>query len=186
MAGPSTKPSHAAIGSARVRLTAVLETDLPQLYEWISDAELVHYNSPFRPVHERDHQQWFERTRVDPHRVLFAIRPLRGKRLIGVLQLFDIDAVHHSAELSIRIGAGRDRSRGVGSAAMHLALQYAWRELNLHRVWLRVFATNCRAISAYRSVGFEIEGRLREAVFLDGAWVDVVLMGYLRPSHGLK
>ena len=178
--GRSTQGRKRAMG---IRLTAIAEEDLPELYRWISDADLVHYNSPFRLVHERDHHEWFERTRRDPCRVLFAIRPYRRRRLVGLLQLFDIDPVHRSAELSIRIGAEQDRSRGAGRAAVDLALQHAWRELNLRRVWLRVFSTNQRAIAAYRRAGFHDEGRLREAAYIDGTWADVMLMGCLRSQH---
>ena len=63
-----------------------------------------------------------------------------------------------------------------------LALKYALQNLNLHRVQLNVLATNARAIGSYRAAGFEEEGRLTHAAFIDGQWVDVVIMAALRPG----
>jgi len=45
-----------------------------------------------------------------------------------------------------------------------------------------VFAHNARAIGSYRAAGFEEEGRLTHAAFIDGNWVDVVIMAALRPG----
>ncbi len=47
-------------------------------------------------------------------------------------------------------------------------------------MWLEVHASNERAIRAYRSCGFVEEGRMREHIWLDGRYLDNVLMGVLR------
>jgi RimJ/RimL family protein N-acetyltransferase len=62
-------------------------------------------------------------------------------------------------------------------------LRYGFEELDLHRICLHVFATNERAIRAYEQVGFRREGLLREAVWIDGAWVDELLMAVLRDDQ---
>jgi RimJ/RimL family protein N-acetyltransferase len=64
-----------------------------------------------------------------------------------------------------------------------MALDYCWRHLNLNRVGLTVFRSNPRAVSVYKAAGFRVEGRLRKVFFIDGAWVDVLLMAALRPSR---
>ena len=45
-----------------------------------------------------------------------------------------------------------------------------------------VVAYNTRALRAYAKCGFVIEGREREAAFVDGQWHDDVLMGILEPE----
>ena len=61
------------------------------------------------------------------------------------------------------------------------AIEYvhAFEELNLHRVSLRVYTFNERAMKSYAKLGFVEEGRLRQAMFRHGAWHDVVLMAIL-------
>ncbi|MGH2343629.1 MAG: GNAT family N-acetyltransferase, partial [Chloroflexota bacterium] len=56
-----------------------------------------------------------------------------------------------------------------------------WRHLNLERVWLHTFKHNERAIRTYAGAGFKREGVLRRAAYIDGQWVDVVVMARLRP-----
>jgi RimJ/RimL family protein N-acetyltransferase len=51
--------------------------------------------------------------------------------------------------------------------------------LRLHRIGIRVLAYNTRAIRAYEKCGFTIEGREREAAFVNGVWHDDMMMGLL-------
>lgn len=44
-----------------------------------------------------------------------------------------------------------------------------------------MFRNNLRAINAYKAAGFRGEGRLKKFLFVDGAWVDVLLMAAFRP-----
>jgi len=157
-----------------VALTAFEPADRDRLFQWINSPELVRLSAPFRPVHAAAHVDWFAALGRDASRVAFAIR-LRGDglsigRLIGMVQLIDIDIIHRNAEMIIRIGEAAEQGKGRGTETLNLLLDHAWRDLNLHRVAARAFATNRRAIAAYRKAGFAIEGTLREAAFIDGAW----------------
>jgi [ribosomal protein S5]-alanine N-acetyltransferase len=99
------------------------------------------------------------------------------------VQIAGINAVHRSAELGIRIGAEKNRGQGYGKEALALAVEFCWNHLNLNRLQLLVFKHNQRAASAYKAAGFRKEGLLRKAAFIDGEWVDVILMAALRPSR---
>lgn len=168
----------------KVKLMAVQKSDREILYGWINDAELVRFNAPYRPVEPEEHAAWFDGLHRDPSRVVFAVRDICDERLIGLVQLIDINPVHRSAEMVIRIGSAEHRGRGCGSETLVLLLDFAWRDLNLHRVMAHVFADNNRAIVAYRKVGFAEEGRLREAAFIDGQWKDVIVMAALSGEAG--
>jgi RimJ/RimL family protein N-acetyltransferase len=47
----------------------------------------------------------------------------------------------------------------------------------MHKVYLRVFSDNDRALRLYRRLGFTEEGRLREQVYKAGVYRDVTWMG---------
>jgi RimJ/RimL family protein N-acetyltransferase len=166
-----------------VALTAFEDSDSAQLFAWINDPELVRLSAPFRPVHAVSHGEWLSALAADRSRVAFAIRALPARQLIGVVQLAAIDPVHRNAEMIIRIGEPSEQGKGRGSEALKLLLAHAWKDLNLHRVGTRAFATNARAIAAYKKAGFSVEGQLREAAFIDGAWTDLVVMGVLNPAE---
>lgn len=100
--------------------------------------------------------------------------------LIGICALFDEDSVNATAELGITIGDKAYWGRGYGRDAIRTLLDYAFRLRNLRRVFLHVIGTNERAMRAYRACGFIEEGRLRQHVWSNGAYVDEVIMGVLR------
>jgi RimJ/RimL family protein N-acetyltransferase len=62
---------------------------------------------------------------------------------------------------------------------MRLMVNYGFKELNLHRIELDVFAFNTRAIRVYENIGFKREGLLRDTLFYDGEFHDTVLMSIL-------
>ena len=81
--------------------------------------------------------------------------------------------------MGIIIGEPEQLGKGYGTEALMLLLGYSFDELNLHRVFLRVVDFNQRAIESYLKCGFSKEGRLRDAIFLDGDYHDVVVMSIL-------
>lgn len=165
-----------------IELTEVRREDSETMYRWINEAETVRFNAPYRPVTWGEHASWFDNLGSDRARTVFALRKRDNRELIGVLQLIDVHPIHRSAELIIRIGSEADRGRGYGTQALKLAVDYAWRDLNLQRVWLRVFGSNARAISAYSKAGFEQEGTLRRAAWINGRWEDEVVMAILNTA----
>lgn len=58
-------------------------------------------------------------------------------------------------------------------------VDYAFREMGLHRIQLTVAPFNRAGIRAYEKAGFVEEGRHRDAVWHDGRWYDEVLMSLL-------
>ncbi len=81
---------------------------------------------------------------------------------------------------TVAIALGREHlGRGYGTDAMRVIVDYAFREMGLHRVQLEVAPYNPAAIRAYEKAGFVEEGRRRGAVFHDGRWYDEVMMSIL-------
>ena len=118
--------------------------------------------------------------RKDKNLFLFGIRTLDGDQLIGNCSLMQTDWRNRKAVLGIGIGDKAYWGKGYGSEATALLMEYAFDELNLHRVELEVYDFNERARRAYEKVGFVHEGICREALFRDGAYHDIHIMGLLR------
>lgn len=167
-----------------IRLRPLKQEDKELLYEWITDRSLVILNSPYYPVSEADHQAWLDSMlarRSDS--VTFAIETKDTNVTIGTCRLLHINPIHRSAELQIRIGNTRFQGKGHGSEAVKALCKFGFRDLNLHRICLHVFASNRRAIRAYEKCGFELEGRLRDGAFIDGRWEDVLVLGLLNSQE---
>jgi RimJ/RimL family protein N-acetyltransferase len=166
---------------ADVVLRALQPRDSDALFRWINDRETVVFNAPFVPVARVDHDRWFDAIRQDPRVRIFGIAECGQGTLIGSCQLLNIAPQHRSAELQIRIGEPAFRGRGLGTQAVRQLLQFGFEDLRLHRIALTVRADNERAIRSYRKCGFEVEGRLRDAAFIEGRHVDLLCMAVLAP-----
>jgi RimJ/RimL family protein N-acetyltransferase len=171
------------INGDRIALGPLLPADFPLLFRWADDREATLMNEPYRPPSWKGQQEYWLSAAPDASKILFAIRRRQDQALIGYIQLLQIDAIHRSATIGIRIGEAAQRGQGFGREALHLAVEFCWNGLNLSRLGLCVFAHNESALRLYASAGFEREGLLKRALFIDGRWVDVVIMSLLHPSR---
>lgn len=99
--------------------------------------------------------------------------------LVGTVLLSDVREEGRKARLAIGLFAPELLGRGIGREAIRAVLRHAFGDLGMHRVDLKVLATNARAVAAYRACGFVEEGRERESCFVDGVWHDDLVMGVL-------
>ena len=160
-----------------ILLRALKDSDSSFLYEAINSPELVRFNAPYKPVHELNHKQWFQEALTDSSKRFFIIET-KGKT-VGTIQLFDINMLHKNAELSIRIASPQDRGKGIGSIAVALLSEHAFKDMGLVRVWLRAFSNNEPAIKAYEKARFKKEGIMRQAAFINGEFLDMIIMARL-------
>ena len=111
---------------------------------------------------------------------------------IGVVLLGPLQpncAHHRNTMLGIHLEL-RFTGQGYGSEAIEWVLRWAFQTAGMHRVDLGTFGFNHRAIKFYERVGFVLEGRKREAFWIDGKWCDDVMFGMLegdwRATYGQK
>ncbi len=76
-----------------------------------------------------------------------------------------------------------EKGQGYGWAAVKEVQQIAFTQHKAHRLWLDVIETNARARSLYRTMGFQEEGTLREALLHHGKYVSLVIMSKLAREY---
>jgi diamine N-acetyltransferase len=174
-----------------MRLRELERSDLETLNRWRNAPEVVEWlGAPFLYIGPEVDAQWFdEYLKARDRNIRLAILA-DDDRFVGCVNLTGMHPVNRSAELSIWIGETTHWSQGLGFLACAAALEHAFRDRNLHRVFLYVLVTNERAIRLYRKLGFVEEGRLREAAFKQGRFVDLLVMSVLAgefapPAPGL-
>lgn len=141
------------------------------------------YQEIFTP---QSHEHWLN-TMVDTGKVVqMIICDSEDERPVGSVYIRDIDNRHHKGEYGIFIGEDAARGRGIGTQAAKLMIEYAFVHLKLHRLFLRVFADNDRAIRSYEKAGFVKEAYLKDDVLIDGQYRDIILMAVLNPEESDK
>lgn len=160
-----------------LRLMTYADTDL--IVNW-RNSDGVRKNFIYQALFTREgHENWI-RTMIDTGKVVqMIICEEETNRPVGSVYLRDIDMTHRKAEYGIFIGEEDARGKGYGSSAARLMIQYAFEEMNLHRLFLRVYAENIQAIRSYEKAGFVKEAHLRDDVCIQGKYHDIVLMGIL-------
>ncbi len=101
-------------------------------------------------------------------------------RLLGDIQLANIDWRHRTASLGVGIVRAADRGRGYGLDATLTLLRYGFEHLDLYRVSAATAACNAAMQCVLEKCGFMLEGREREAIYAGGSRWDRLLYGLLR------
>ena len=99
---------------------------------------------------------------------------------IGAVAFLDIDAEQKRAELRKLIGLPSARGRGFAQEATALWIEYGWRILQLEKIFVSTLQTNLGNIRLNESIGFNVEGILKDEVLIDGHRYDVMRMGLCR------
>jgi RimJ/RimL family protein N-acetyltransferase len=164
-----------------VQLVRMNEQHLDRTGTWLAQsaalrAQIDSLDVPTPDGNRRYWQQKFQ----DKSREDYAILA-ESARHVGNCGLVAIDARREKAELWIYLG--ETYGRGVGGEALHLLLNRAFDELKLHRVYIRVVASNPRALAFYLRAGFKVEGHARGDTVQDGKRLDATLLSILSDEH---
>jgi len=160
----------------RVYLSPLNSGDVEKYTEWLSDIEIVRYLSmAYKITTLEAEREWVKSAGASN----FAIITQEGDRMIGSCGFVSTNNIQRKAEVGIVIGEKDCLGKGYGTEAMSLLLDYGFNILNLHRIGLRAFSFNERAIRCYEKCGFKMTGRHREAGRIDGKYYDEILMDIL-------
>ncbi len=102
---------------------------------------------------------------------------------VGLVELVEIDHLHRRAEFLIMISPDFQQ-HGYAKAATRSAINYAFRVLNLYKLYLLVDVDNAAAIKVYEGAGFQREGVLVDEFFSDGRYRSVIRLCIFQ--HGAR
>ena len=150
------------------------ESDLEQVLSWRNHPEIRRNMFTQNEITSEEHALWFSHAKKDQqrHLLIFTV----DDRPRGFINMFEISCG--------RIGqwgfyVEPDSPRGTGSALGESTLQYAFKELELHKICSQALGYNDRSIQFHLKLGFQCEGILRQQHFDGQNYEDVVNFGLL-------
>jgi diamine N-acetyltransferase len=162
------------------------ETDILLTTKWINDP-IISDIMGYLPVKSYANQlNWFKSITMDNTRFIFAICLSEGNSHIGNVGLGNIDYINKHCMFNIFIAEQSDRKRGLGSEATKLALEFAFKRLNLNKVYLRTSERFKEANGMYKKLGFVKEGVLRQHFFTNGSYEDKIMYSILATEFYAK
>lgn len=124
-------------------------------------------------------EHWYEHGMKNKDGFGFAIETKEGEYIGGCFSMW-LNWKNGTTYLAIVIGHPDYRSKGYGTEAMKLFLNFLFNELGLRKVKLNVFDFNKRAIRSYEKSGFKIDGINKEELFRNGKYHDTYAMSITR------
>lgn len=123
-------------------------------------------------------------SRVDQHdRADWAAIRIADGTYLGEAVVSELDPDNGSASYRIALAGPQVFGQGYGSEITQLVVDHVFAATDLHRLSLEVFDFNPRAQRVYEKCGFQVEGRLRDAVLWDGERHDALVMSVLRTDR---
>lgn len=143
-------------------------SDTDKIVEW-RNKDRVRRNFIYQePFTKEGHLSWIKNHVETGHVVQFIICEKESDRPVGSVYFRDIDTQKSCAEYGIFIGEDDAVGKGYGTLAAKLAVLYAFEELGLNYIFLRVFEDNIGARRSYEKAGFQlIEGK-KDDIVIDG------------------
>ncbi|WP_430787512.1 GNAT family N-acetyltransferase [Virgibacillus flavescens] len=170
--------------SNRIHLRKVEMSDTETYHNWRNNMEVMENTLPDLDVNTiGDTEDFIKSICNSASSKSYMIELNENNDSIGVVSLINIDFKNRNAECIIDIGNQKYWGNGYGKEAMDLLLDYSFSEMNLHKLYLRVFSFNQRAIKLYERMGFVKEGEQREQLFRNGKWQGITYMAIFQESH---
>lgn len=176
------------IQGRRVTLRRVEPADYPHILGWQNDPVVFRWMDYSRPFSLSDIQESEERAAQEGHP--FVIEA--DGRPIGRVGLNNFRPRDRMASLYVFIGDHDSWGKGFGRDALMTLLHYGFDTLNLRQIELWTLADNDRAIRMYKGSGFVEEARLRDRSWIEGHYVDHLVMsvnaeefGRIRVDYGI-
>lgn len=163
----------------KVRL-APFTWEQAQIYlDWVNQEEIAHWLTRSLPVSPLEHQRWYESLMQRQDAVVFSVLENESGSYLGNVWLWGVHPVHRSAELRILMGP-QAKGKGYGTEACKGLLRFAFRDLNLNKVFLYVLSHNVAAVRTFEKSGFVCEGILHQEFYVAGKYEDALRMAVVR------
>ncbi|RKD22376.1 Protein N-acetyltransferase, RimJ/RimL family [Caminicella sporogenes DSM 14501] len=168
----------------RIMLREYKKEDLSYIREWVNNSKITDMLSDiFLFPHSLRTTEKFLDMMIESERkdmCGFVIADKRTEEYIGQIDLIKIDWKNRKAIMGIIIGREENHSKGYGTEAINLLLEFCFQRLGLNKLELEVREYNKKAIRCYEKCGFKVEGIFKEDRYIYGRFTDTYRMAILR------
>ena len=156
------------IEGEKVYLSPMNLEDIEKYVKWMNDFSTTDGLGSSSKVTTFESERAWLINNMDKKEQQFAIVLKETDKLIGNCGFVDINYLHQRGEVGLFIGEEENRSKGYGTEALSLLVDYGFNYLNLKNIMLKVFSFNKRAIKSYEKIGFKVFGKRTEDYYLNG------------------
>lgn len=148
--------------------------DLSMVLAWRNHPDVRRFMFTQHEIALHEHQQWFAKVSQDATRCLLIVE--NELEPIGFVQFNNV-SVGGVADWGFY--ASPTAPKGSGRLLGTLSLTYAFEELQLHKVCGQAIESNDASIGFHKSLGFAVEGALRDQQRIQGTYHTLICFGLL-------
>lgn len=164
----------------KVQLRKITKKDTDKILKW-RNSDAVMKNFIIREkLTKKQHINWLETKVKKGDVVQFIANDVCNCVDFASTYLKGIDYKYKKAEFGIFIGEDDYRNKGVGKQITSLTINYAFKTLELNKVYARVLSYNKRSYNMFLKLGFHEDAKLRKDVFINGKFYDVFILSILK------
>ncbi len=178
-----TRSSSPFLQSDRIILRAPEPDDLDIMTQWENDTRLWRIGSTVAPYSRHCLKKYIENYCGDifsDQQLRLMVTDITTGATVGAVDLYEFDPLNLRAAVGIVISES-ERRQGYGKETLTLTTDYCRRCLGLHQLYCLVPEDNDISLALFRSVGFNITGRLRSWLREGRTYRDVFTLQLLLP-----
>ena len=155
------------------------QEDLEAIHQYRNDPDVYStLGGHYAGMSREDVRRWIEHHRTNQRDLVLVLADKADDTCVGHAGLYNIDYRRGKAELGIAI-ARTFWGKGLGVAVYVGLIEYAFKQLRLHRLETFNLEKNKKIVRVKEKLGFTLEGVLRDYEFRDGQWLNVMCMTIL-------
>lgn len=161
-----------------INLRALEPSDLDMLYLWENDTELWRYGNNVAPFSRKllaDYIESYDSDIFKQKQMRFMIETIANDTPVGMIDLYDFDAVNRRAGIGIMIDVAQ-QGRGYGREAVNMLCSYCYERLGIHQLYVTISVDNTPSINLFQICKFKTSGRLRSWLRRGETYVDAYIM----------
>lgn len=169
-----------------VYLRPITDDDTDLIINWRNSDAVRPYFIYQKPFTKEGHERWMETMIKSGLGYQFIVCLIEDDTPVGCTYLRDYNREHSKIEYGVFLGSEEVKGKGIGTEILTLTLQFAFEELGVHKVFARAFADNAASVGSFLKGGFEKEAYLKDEVYVNGEYRDIVFLAKINPNHANK
>lgn len=141
-------------------------------FKWINHQDVRMFSRNEIPVSKANLKKWFEPKEGVLTSIGFEVWHKKDQKTIGIGGLNHIEYIPGKANMWLEIGEPQYWNRGLATESVKLILDYAFKEINLHKIFAGIFVPNVASWKCAEKVGFKLEGIMKNNVYVKGKHYD--------------
>ena len=168
----------------QIFLRRLTEEDASEDYvRWMNDPAINQYLESKYYTHTIESTKAFLRSVTNDNNYQFGIFDIVTGKHIGNIKLGSINNHDKSADVGFLIGEKSYWGRGIATEAIALVTDFAFKTLNLHKVWGGAYSPNVGSMKAFLKNGFVREGVRYKQHYFEGNFIDGYLFGKINEDY---